>query len=311
MSGECHSGSEGLGESDAVNAVVGRLVRRGVVSREALLGARVAEKAVDAAVRRRFLHPFMGDGVYLVGHPDPPPLAREYAALLVGGERSVISHWSAAVLWRLVREAPDAKVHLILSAQRRNTVAIRFHRATLMSREVRTLHGDLRLTSPARTLADLAGDLDEETLERAVADAIRRRLTTERELARYAAGRRRGARKLRAILQLDGGAQWTRSKAEQEFLKLVRAAGLPPPRMNRRVDGKGRDAVWDDEKVIAEIDGWTFHGVDPVAFEADRSRGTGSAARGWMPLSFSYKRIRDHPLAVAAELSAVLRLRGP
>ncbi len=289
--------------------MIARLVRRGVVLRRALLDVDVAPDDIDWRVRRKRLHPFMGAGAYLVGHPDPPPLAREHAALLLGGDRSVLSHQTAAALWRLLPEQPGAPIHLILKAQRRSNVHLKFHRATLLRREVRTLHGDLRLTSPARTIADLAPHLPEEDLERIVADAIRRKLTTERELGRYATTGRRGMTKLRAILQLDGGAQWTRSHAEQEFLELVRGAGLPSPRMNRRLDGKGRDAVWEDERVIAEIDGWAWHGVDPIAFEADRSRGTGSASRGWLPLSFSFKRIRDQPLAVTAELAAVLSLR--
>ena len=104
----------------------------------------------------------------------------------------------------LIREAPDATIHLTLNAKRRTTDAITFHRGKLLRREVRTLHGDIRATSAARTIADIGHDLDDEDLERIVADAIRRRLTTERELTTYATSRR-GAAKLRRVLQLDGG----------------------------------------------------------------------------------------------------------
>ena len=93
--------------------VTGRLVRRGVVARAALLAADVPAKTVDARVERRDLHPFVGLGVYLVGHPDPPPLAREYAALLIGGERSVLSHWTAAALWRMPVDCPERPIHLL------------------------------------------------------------------------------------------------------------------------------------------------------------------------------------------------------
>ncbi len=305
---ERHSGGEGASESAVADLVIGRLVRRGVALRGDLLAAGVGEGAIDYRVRQRRLHPFMGEGAYLVGHDDPPPLARELAALLIAGARAVVSHGSAAVLWRLLPADIEAPIHLTLNAQRRSTDDLTFHRSKLLRREVRTLHGDIRVTSAARTIADVAHDLDHEDLERVVADAIRRRLTTERELARYAQGRR-GAAKLRSVLRLKGGAQWTRSKAEQEFLKLVRGAGLPSPRMNKRRDGKGRDAVWDDERVIAEIDSRTFHGLDVIAFEGDRARDSGQAARGWLPLRFTFTRIRDEPLAVAAELAAVLSLR--
>lgn len=268
-----------------------------------LLAADVPEKTIDARVTDRFLHPFMGRGAYLVGHDDPPPLAREYAAMRLGGEKAVLSHWTAGRLWRLV-QAPG-QVHLILPAQRRDTDTIIFHRGRLLRRELRTLHEDLRVTSPARTIADLAPHLPDEDLERIVADAIRRELTSEKELARYAT-RRRGAARLRAVLQLEGGPQWTRSKAEAEFLKLVREAGLPAPKLNKRRGGKGWDAVWDEHEVIAEIDGWKWHGVDAVAFEADRRRNNERIAAGWLPLRFTWKRMRDDRLAVAAELAVAL-----
>ena len=89
----------------------------------------------------------------------------------------------------------------------------------------------------------------------------------------------------------------------------MREAGLPAPRMNRRLSGKGRDAVWDEHQVVAEIDGWKWHGVDRIAFEADRRRSNERIAAGWLPLRFTWRRLRDDRLAVAAEVGAALALR--
>lgn len=290
-----------------VDALIGQLVVRGVVMRDDLL-RHAGEGAVDHRVRRRRLHPFMGDGAYLVGHKDPPPLAREYAAQRLGGERAVLGDWSAAALWNYAVEPPDTKVHLILGAQRRDTDHIAFHRRKLLGREVETVHGDLRVTSAARTVADLAAHLDEATLERVVADGIRRRLFSESDLHPYAHDRP-GAAKLRKILHLEGGAQWTRSHAEQKFLGLARNAGLPAPRMNRRRGRNGRDAIFDEARVIVELDGFAFHG-DRVAFEQDRRRDAERAANGWLTVRFTWRRLRDEPTAVAAELAAILALRA-
>jgi very-short-patch-repair endonuclease len=77
--------------------------------------------------------------VYLVGHVVAPTLAMEQAALLGCGDGAVLSHHSAAKLWRL-------------------------------------------LTSPPRTILDLAIVLDDEELESIVAEASYRGLASEAEL---------------------------------------------------------------------------------------------------------------------------------
>lgn len=291
--------------------MIARLVRRGVVMREDLLGAGVGEGAIDLRLRRRRLHRFMGDGAYLVGHPEPPALAREHAAHRLAGADSFISHESAAVLWGLLPEREGAPVHVLLRAQRRSTRHVRFHRGTPHRLEQRTLHGNLRVVCAALAILQVAPRLDDETLERVVADALRRKLATERELEQMLERRRgaRGSARLRAVLQLEGGPAWTRSKAEVEMLKLIRAAGLPAARVNRRSGGKERDLRWDAAHVIVEIDGFGTHD-DRIAFEADRSRDTERAAAGWLTLRFTWRRIRDRPLEVVAQLSAALSSRS-
>lgn len=291
--------------------MIGRLVRRGVVLRADLLAGGVGEGAVDHRVRSGRLHPFMGQGAYLVGHGDPPPLAREYAALRLGGAGADISDDSAGRLWRLLPPSDHAPVHVTLETDRRDTDELRFHRRTLHPMERWVIHGDLRVTSPARTILDLSPGLDDGTLEHIVADAVRRRLTTIPELTAML-DRHRGARgvaRLRRVLQLDGGPAWTRSKAELEFLALVRAAGLPAPRMNGRCGGRGRDAVWDEPRVIVEVDGFGFHG-DRFAFEKDRARDAERAARGWLTIRFTWRALRDRPHEVVARLAATLSSRS-
>lgn len=92
---------------------------------------------------------------------------------------------------------------------------------------------------------------------------------------------RPGTRALRSVLELPGGAAFTRSKAERGLLRLIRAARLPPPQADVQVGGFEVDLLWPEHKLVAEFDGFAFHG-DRVAFERDRHRDgvlQGSATR--------------------------------
>jgi hypothetical protein len=110
--------------------------------------------------------------VYLVG-ATPGPLTAERAALLACGPAAVLSHDSAAVLWR-IRARVDGPVDVsLLDAHRRTRPGIRVHRATLAADDVTTHHG-LRITTPERTLLDpptLTRSAAERTLQRLIANA--------------------------------------------------------------------------------------------------------------------------------------------
>ncbi|MGB0098134.1 MAG: hypothetical protein WBP81_37055, partial [Solirubrobacteraceae bacterium] len=106
--------------------------------------------------------------------------------------------------------------------------------ASLDPSDLRTRQG-LPLTSPARTLLDLAGVVREDAeLEQALAEAHALRLMRERELEaalRRAPGRA-GVARIRRLLEADGGSVYTRSSGEQRMLALVRSAELPRPLVN-------------------------------------------------------------------------------
>jgi hypothetical protein len=101
------------------------------------------------------------------------------------------------------------------------------HHGAISPRDLRR-RNCLTLTSPPRTILDLAVELDLETLECVVAEARYRGLAREGELKaqleRYPP--RPGVSNLRAVLDLPGGPQRTRSRPERLMLRLLRHAGI-------------------------------------------------------------------------------------
>ena len=65
--------------------------------------------------------------------------------------------------------------------------------------------------------------------------------------------------------------------------------GLPTPQINATVNGKEVDALFPAERVIVELDSWTFHG-DPISFRNDKARDTARAADGLLPLRLTSDR---------------------
>jgi hypothetical protein len=86
-------------------------------------------------------------------------------------------------------------------------------------RDIRRRH-NLTLTSPPRTILDLAASYDEWDLEHLVADANYRRLASDAELRSQLERNhgKPGTKALRSVLDLPGGPRRTRSRAEQRML---------------------------------------------------------------------------------------------
>jgi very-short-patch-repair endonuclease len=165
----------------------------------------------------------------------------------------------------------------------------------------------IRVTTPARTLLDVAGQLSTRELEQAVAKAERTYAGTQRRLlallARYP--RRAGAPKLRELLDDSCQPAFARSEAEEQFLALVRRARLPAPEVNVQLDGYEIDFLWRDHALAVEIDGFAFH-RDRAAFEADRRRDGDLLARGIQVMRITWRGITDEPEAILARLAQAL-----
>jgi hypothetical protein len=98
--------------------------------------------------------------------------------------------------------------------------------------------------------------------------------------------------------------------------RLERGRTLPPRRYGSRrhpersAPGCGcaepTSSFWPSERVIVEVDGWTFHG-DQLAFARDRAKTNALQLAGYAVLRFTASQVHGDPTAVLARIGAALR----
>lgn len=287
--------------------------QRGRVSRRQLHAAGVGNAAVARLVKRHALAPLRCD-VFAVGHPGPVEFGEETAALLACPLGSGLSHHTAARLWDIQSpNSGDGEIHVVVPhASRSRAEGLRLHRArSLIAKDVR-VRERLPVTSPARTLLDLAPILTPRQLELAFDRALVARIMRADDLAELLSrGKgKHGTRALSALLERQHGSTLTRSQAEELFLELIRSAQLPTPRINARQSGYEVDFLWTEQRVVIEIDGYRFHSTRR-AFEHDHRKDRDLRAAGLTVLRFTYDQLRREPQAVIAAVAFALGAAQP
>jgi very-short-patch-repair endonuclease len=288
---------------------VARLADRqhGVVSRGQLLEAGLSSQVIDGSIAAGRLRPLM-TGVYAVGHLDVPKEAWWHAALLACGDGSALSHMTAATLWRIAFVEEVVPVDVIVVGHRgRQRRQIRARRMSLHPSEFLTFDR-MRVTTPARTIVDLASLMSDSALRRAVERAQDMRRFNEREIAAIIERnpRRAGVRPLADLLRLLGpDRDNARSYLERIFLALLRAAGIPLPLVNQVVLDRRRDFVWPDRRLVVETDGYKWHS-SREARSRDARRDRELTAAGWRVARFTFEEVTLAPTAVVADLRLLL-----
>jgi very-short-patch-repair endonuclease len=278
----------------------------GVISVEQLRGAGLTHRQIHHRVRRGTLIRRHA-GVLLIAGAPLTLRARVRAALLAAGPGAFASHRTAAVLWGIRRGDPEVIDITVPGNRRVRLHGVRMHRTKAgPALDTRTRSG-IPLSSPGRTICELAATEPREQVEHAIQEAAANLGFTPHELE-SAAGRwgvRAGRTMLRSILQDETGGEFTRSWAEQRLAWIIRRAGLPPPETNRRLLGHRPDAIWRAQRLVVEVDGIGTHGT-PVAFQADRAMDAELTAAGWRVLRFTARQLRDEPILVASQIARVL-----
>jgi very-short-patch-repair endonuclease len=298
-------GTQGAARRDRV---VGALADRqhGVVARQQLLAVGQTPRVIRRAVEAGRLRPVFR-GVYAVGHV---ALRREgwwMAALLACGPDAALSHRTAATLWRL-RTDPSLPVDVTTSTGHgRKHARITTHRTRLHPLDAVVID-DLRVTTPSRTIVDLAATLTGRPLRELVerAQDLRRFDRDDLRAALARAPRRPGTGRLEDLIALvSPDADNARSHLERLFLLLVRRARLPRPIPNHEIAGRARDFVWPEKRLVVETDGYRYHS-SRQARRRDNRRDRELTAGGWRPVRFTYEEIAFEPDDVARELAGLL-----
>jgi very-short-patch-repair endonuclease len=276
--------------------------QHGVIRHDQLKQLGLDKSAIRRRVRAGHLHR-VHRGVYAVGHTRLTTSGRFLSAVFAYGDRAVLSHRSAAVLWRLCpRGGARIEVTVPSAGARARRAGLIVHRAAVQETEITASEG-IPVTTPVRTLIDLADSCSRRELERAIDEAfyLGLSLTSLRPLQG-----RRGAGLLAAVLDEHmAGTTRTKSDFEELLLALCRKHGLPQPLVNHVVEGYQVDFVWPRAKLILEADSWSAHGRRS-AFERDRLRDAALQVAGWRVIRITWKRLLREPAAVAAQLARLL-----
>lgn len=207
------------------------------------------------------------------------------AAVLACGEGAVLSHRSAAGLWRLLEPREGSiEVSVPTTAGRKRREGIRIHRRASLDTGSVTRRRNVPVTTPARTIADLRGAVSAAQLRRAIRQA--------------------------EVLGLPTGLEPpapTRSELEDLFLRLCQRHRLPAPEVNARVGRYEVDFLWRPRRLIVETDGYRYH-RGAQAFEDDHERDLALRVHGYDVRRFTYQQVAKQPVQIAAALGNALSL---
>ena len=287
--------------------------QEGVLTREQAVDAGLSRHAIAARLesgRWRRLH----RGVFATFSGPVPRAALLWGAVLRAGENAVISHHTAAELWRLSDE-PSPSIHVSVPKQSGPLIIPGL-----------VLHYSSRLPGaqhPARlppqtTLEETVLDLADvsRSPETAVAWTMRacqRRLTTPDRITTALADRNRvrWRRDLTdAITEVRAGVH---SPLELRYLRSVeRKHGLPcGERQAVTIRGGARryaDVRYTEYGVVVELDGVMAHPAEARRY--DSRRDNANTLDGFQTLRYGWAPVAYHACTVALEVAELLRKRG-
>ena len=231
----------------------------GLVTWPMLLEAGMSEwRAARALAELRRIH----DGVFLTGHGRVTDHQRRLAATLTA-PGTALSHASAGALdgFRPSMRGFEVVTRPGSGGPRRIGDLLVCRSLTLAGNV--TIRDGIPVTTPARTIIDLAPHLSERQRAKAVREAIRLKVMTALEL-RLALAEHRGRRGTRGLAELAARLERlpigrTRSDAEARALEVLDAAGVAAPHVNVLIEGEEADLSWPPVRRIVEIDGPQFH----------------------------------------------------
>ena len=279
-----------------------------VVTTRQLAACGIVGPMVTARVRRGQLHP-KHRGVWAVGCPTLTQTGSFMAAVLACGAGAVLSDYAAAAHLVLVTYDDGRDIDVIVPRSGgREIDGIRAHRSRLDPRDVWTRDA-IRVTSPARTILDLAATMGPKALRRLARQAQAEQHVNVRQLLDVLVRHphHRGAAKLRAVIA-DGPAP-TRSDHEDLVLDVIDKAGIERPELNAWLHLDGRnispDMLWREQRLVVECDSRRWHS-DPLTLQDDADKQAILEANGYRVLRITWDQAVNHPRQTADRIRNAL-----
>jgi len=304
--------------------------RDGRDARLALIAARQAgafsfAQALAAGFPRATISRRLASGTWTRGLPGVlviagTPPARSLAlwiAVLAVGHDAVLTHETGALLHGAER-LPLMPITLIVPHGGHHRVPGTFaHQIDDLAASHRTTHDGLPVSTPARTVVDLAATRDVATIGRVADDLVRSRRTSYAAiagvLAQIARPGKPGLDKIVSVLDERGdGHVPPASELERALFDALAAGGLPPPQRQVPLPGRGIDGVVDaaylDAQIVLEADGRRWH-TRMEASRQDRERDARVVRSGWVPLRFVHEQVVHDPAEVCATVRETIQQR--
>jgi very-short-patch-repair endonuclease len=259
----------------------------------------------------------VGRGVHALAGAPSSPHQRLLAATMLAGDGAVASHLAAAWVWGFDGIRPDG-IELSVPRERNpRTRLARIHRVGDLLPVDTTIRGPQRITTPARTLLDIAPVVSAPVLEEAF-DGARRRGQIylpflEWRLDELRRQGRAGVAALEALLRREHTSERAESWLESAFLRIIRDAFLPPPRVQvtKVLASTSRrlrlDAFYDDHRLVAEVNGHGSHATRRQR-QSDAERSARLAAMGLRVVDFTYEDVQERPTHITGILGTLLGL---
>lgn len=289
--------------------------QQGVVELKQVLGLGASREHIEARLGRGQLVQIL-PRAYRLGAGDAPFEQTLMAATLVAGTGALASHRAAANLHGLPGIARWTEV-TVPHGRRVRLEGITAYRARALPEDDRATVRGIPVTSPGRTLLDLAGLFDPERLGRALDHCMIHKLVTRADLEARLGSPAQGHPGIPALrAQLDGWPVSVRpigSEFELDLYRVLDRAGLDRPEPQCRVvlpDGTVRyiDFGYPRLRFGMEAEGFIWHG-SRQAWEKDRARHNELIAAGWDYLTITWGLLHHHPDQVADLVRRSLAIR--
>jgi len=177
-----------------------------------------------------------------------------------------------------------------------------------MSIEHIVTRDDIPVTSPVRTLVDMATESGPLAVERLVNNVDKRGLI-DPETLRMELGHFKGEPGVRPLRQLLDQLFFQLSDSDLEiyFRRIVQVANLPMPLSKQRVNRFEVDFFWPDLGLVVETDGLRYHRT-PATQTRDARRDRAHVMAGMTPLRFTHYEVRYEPRRVRTSLEKTIAM---